>query len=398
MAKSPETRLEKQLLEQLVVGNDDLEKLESLLDEFNAFEAIGAVRSELRHSDFLSFLLNPIANHRLGDELLKAFLKKALANSQFESVSVIDIDVYDFSDAEVRREWRNIDLLVVSNSNKLVIAIENKIDSSEHSNQLTRYSEILSTEFPNYRKVSLFLTPAGDVPSDQTWIPVSYSELVQTIERVVNSHASTMGQDVKMLCDHYTTMVRRHIVSESETAVLCRKLYKRHKQAFDLIFEHKPDLQAVLYEALCSLVLDEAPAIELDHCTKTHVRFVPNDWDKCVDQLGGSGWTKTKRVLLYEFQNYDNGLVLKLIIGPGADDFRNLIWETVQKNKSLFSGATSKLYTKWTQILAVRFLTKKDLDNLSMDDLVEKIENRWSRFLGSEYLKVKKIIDLAIFD
>ena len=339
MAQSPETRSDKQLLEQLVVGNDDLDKLESLLDEFNAFEAIGAVRSELRHSDFLSFLLNPVANHRLGDELLKSFLKKALANSQFDSVSVIDIDVYDFFDADVRREWRNIDLLIVSDVNKLVIAIENKVDSGEHSNQLTRYSEILSTEFPNYRKVRLFLTPTGDVPSDQAWIPVSYSELVQTIERAVNSHASTMGQDVKMLCDHYATMVRRHIVSESETAELCRKLYKRHKQAFDLIFEHKPDLQAHLCEEITSFVSNETPEIILDHCSKAYLRFTPANWDQCSDQLSGSGWTRSKRVLMYEFQNLSSGLVLKLLIGPGIDDFRNLIWDTVQKNKSSFPGS-----------------------------------------------------------
>ena len=37
--------------------SDGLEKLEGMLSGFNIFEAIGAVNRELRHSDFLAFLL-----------------------------------------------------------------------------------------------------------------------------------------------------------------------------------------------------------------------------------------------------------------------------------------------------------------------------------------------------
>jgi hypothetical protein len=63
-----------QELEALVVNNRDLEELEALLDQFNIFEALGAVRVELRHSDFLSFLLNPHQSHGLGDTLVKRLL------------------------------------------------------------------------------------------------------------------------------------------------------------------------------------------------------------------------------------------------------------------------------------------------------------------------------------
>jgi hypothetical protein len=62
--------------EALVVDNPELERLEALLDEFNIFEAIGAVRVELRHSDFLAFLLNPTQNHGLGDAFVKRLLEK----------------------------------------------------------------------------------------------------------------------------------------------------------------------------------------------------------------------------------------------------------------------------------------------------------------------------------
>ena len=71
----------KLLLEKFVVDNEDLEHLESLLDQFNIFEAVGMVRQEIRHSNFLAFLLNPSASHRLGDIFLKTFLKRLLLPS-----------------------------------------------------------------------------------------------------------------------------------------------------------------------------------------------------------------------------------------------------------------------------------------------------------------------------
>ena len=61
-----------EFLTKFVVNNPDLERLEARLAEFNIFEVLGAVRQELRHSDFLGYLLDPAGNHNLGD----AFLKK----------------------------------------------------------------------------------------------------------------------------------------------------------------------------------------------------------------------------------------------------------------------------------------------------------------------------------
>lgn len=42
-----------------MVGNSDLERLEGFLEQFNIFEAIGVVRQELRHSDFLAAPSDP---------------------------------------------------------------------------------------------------------------------------------------------------------------------------------------------------------------------------------------------------------------------------------------------------------------------------------------------------
>jgi len=90
------TQADRDALEAFVVGNRDLEHLETALAQFNLFEALGAVRQELRHSDFLGFLLNPAANHGLGDAFLKIFLKRVLRIADNPPVSPVDVD--DWSD------------------------------------------------------------------------------------------------------------------------------------------------------------------------------------------------------------------------------------------------------------------------------------------------------------
>ena len=49
--------LDLKALEDFSVGNRDLERLEALLDRFNIFEVIGMAHQELRHSQFLAYLL-----------------------------------------------------------------------------------------------------------------------------------------------------------------------------------------------------------------------------------------------------------------------------------------------------------------------------------------------------
>src|SRR5437016_3899769 len=109
------TNADRNALEAFVVDNPELEHLEALLKQFNIFEAIGTVRQELRHSDFLAFLLNPQENHGLGDVFLKRLLQKILVATQDAIVPItpIDLDVWSLDHILVLREWQNIDILLL---------------------------------------------------------------------------------------------------------------------------------------------------------------------------------------------------------------------------------------------------------------------------------------------
>ena len=310
---------DQQLLESFVVDNEDLEQLEALLAEFNIFEALGAVRQELRHSDFLAFLLDPSQNHGLGDSFLKRLLKRVLIGAAASPLSAVEIDVADMRGAIVRREWQSIDILIHDPDNRLVCAVENKIGSGEHSGQLRRYQEIVTREFSEDRTVFVYLTPEGDQPSDEVYIPFSYSEIADLVDAMCLAHESTLGPGVRTLMTHYTAMLRRHIMSESEIAELCRRIYRHHKQALDLIYEHRPDIQWDLAELIKGLIREAGSSHGLvaDHSSKGYLRFGVVEWDAIPAQLAGRGWTRSRRVLLFEFENAPDRLRLKFIIGPG---------------------------------------------------------------------------------
>jgi hypothetical protein len=62
-------------LEGFLVNNPDLERLEADVSRLNVFEAMGVVRHELRHSNFLAMLVDPRQTHGLGSIFAKRLLQ-----------------------------------------------------------------------------------------------------------------------------------------------------------------------------------------------------------------------------------------------------------------------------------------------------------------------------------
>jgi hypothetical protein len=239
--ENAQAELDRKALEAFVVENEDLERLEAVLGQFNIFEAIGVVRQEVRHSDFLAYLIDPRGNHGLRDAFIKRLLQKALtSNDAALPISPIDLDLWDLSLARVLREEHRIDILLLDETHELAVVIENKIGGQEHGGQLRRYREAVLKEHPDWNIVCLYLTLEGEEPSDENYLPIDYGLTYRLVEDLAESRASVLGADVRTLMLHYAQMLRRHIVSESETAELCRRIYRKHQRALDLIYESGP--------------------------------------------------------------------------------------------------------------------------------------------------------------
>src|SRR6516225_1413907 len=96
----PSSDQENKLLH-LITDLDRFSQDKRFVRGLNIFEAAGMHRQEIRHSNFLAFLLNPQGTHGLGDAFLKRVIQKALNNSSIDPppVSALTIRLADFSDA-----------------------------------------------------------------------------------------------------------------------------------------------------------------------------------------------------------------------------------------------------------------------------------------------------------
>ena len=372
------------VLEELVVNNPDLEKLEALLDQFNVFEVMGVVRQELRHSDFLTFLLDPQQQHGLKDAFLKRLLQKVLfsANNILAPITLIDLDVWSLDQILILREWRNIDILLIDESHQLVIIIENKIDTSEHSDQLRRYYQIVQQHYPGKAIIGLYLTRDGEQPSHDAYFPVDYGQVCNLLGGIVESRASTLGADVLTVIHHYIQMLRRHIVSDSEIAELCQRIYRKHRRALDLIYEYRPDQQAMISTFLREELIKPTSGFVLDHSTKSVVRFTIQEWDVPVLREG-KGWTPSGRILIFEFKNEVNSLNLCLTLGPGPQGIRQRLFDMALK-QSPFKPARKTLNKLWNFIYQRSFLRAESYEEASDEEIKAEIGKHWDAFLQND--------------
>jgi hypothetical protein len=380
-------------LEGLVVEDPDLERLEGLLDQFNVFEAIGAVRQEVRHSDFLAFLLNPRQPHGLGDAFLKRVLQRALrvAEQGVVPLTPIDLDMWSLDETLVLREWQDIDVLVLDEAHKLAVLIENKIGTHEHTNQLDRYYSTVQTHYPSWRIAALYLTPDGESASDPRYLPIDYGLICGVLEQLAQSRASTLGRDVLTTITHYTRMLRRHIVGDSEIAELCRRIYLKHQRALDLIYEYRPDRQAELLDEIERLIGDESTLVA-DYSSKSYIRFAPRVWDESAALRAGSGWTRSGRILLFEFSYLGSTLRLKLLIGPGPQQTRQLLFTMAHAHRPPFTVTDKTLYQKWNTVYdrpMVRAALSRDADR---NDVQDQLRTSWADFLAGDMQAIMAVV------
>ena len=346
-------------LEDFILRNPDLEELENLLQEFNIFETLKLTHSEIKHSNIIAWLLNPVENHGLYSYFLKQFFKFIVKTNRkfFEQlpVSLFDFELFGYSNVEVRREWNNVDILVVitENKKKVVVAIENKVKTSEHSNQLTRYRNIVEREFDDFVKLFVYLTPDHLIPSDDAWIPFGYDTISDLIKDILHYKKDSLSSNVVSFLSQYNTILRRYIVGQSEVEKIAIEIYKKHKEALDIIFQYKPDIYLELSNFLQSQ-LSKKDDIIIDSAGKTIIRFTTKTIDSSVKAVG-EGWTKSNRILLFEFDLYENRVALGLYIGPGDTKYRELLRELFLKKKDLFKLADRKFGTKWHAVFKDNF-------------------------------------------
>lgn len=188
------------VLNELVVNCPELAEVESLMGGFNLFSVLGFEYGELRHSNALAWLFDPSESHGLGDSFLQRWLMTVLHDANTDhQITPVDVDCWSLVSVEVRREWKNIDLLFIlkmAGGSQWVICIENKVKSRQHSNQLTRYRKIVERSFPDAaQKIYLFLIKDDEAPDDDAYLSATYTQVHRCLKECVQANAHSIGNE-----------------------------------------------------------------------------------------------------------------------------------------------------------------------------------------------------------
>lgn len=384
----------KQKLENFVIENDELEQLESRLAEFNLFETLGLQHYEIRHSNTLAYLLSPTESHGLGDYFLKRFLIHTLAENELGVLSPVKVDSWTFADARVRREFKNIDILVCSPKNSLICCIENKILASESQDQLAKYRSVVEQEYHDYKyKIFIFLSPLGIDPSDTShWLVATYETISRILQAIVNLKFGNVGPSQATFIRHYSTIIGRYLLDNSEEKQLAREIYVAHRQALDYIFKNISDSRQEVFDAVKEYVTREGVELILLYSTLSRVRFTTRRIDAELPHDGDGRWGQIRHLFVFELANNSDSISLALIMGPGDQNVRGECLEalrsTFMKKKYLsYNAALSEMYNT---IFKKTLVEKEEYSSIDTTSKVERVLGYLETLAGGELLTLEE--------
>jgi hypothetical protein len=329
----------KKALTDFVMDNDDLVKLEGLLGRFNIFRVLRASHHEIRHSNMLAWLLDPAETHGLGDRFIRRWLMEVLHDAaatggDFGNLpSPIEVDALDVEYVEVVRESANIDLLLHIRTDKgatWVICIENKVKSVQGKKQLEGYRAHVERRYPNAeRTLFVFLTMADEEPNDPKWIPSTYSVVESVLRRCLEERGEAIGHEPHLLMTQYLNLLAEDFVDETESAVLARKIYQKHKRAIDFILDNLDDpisnCSGTMQEVLAANAIELGIVMGVSH--KGYTRFLPKEWD-VQENRGGTAWGPNSRVVACEvyFWAKNKKVELHICVARAPNDWADAVW------------------------------------------------------------------------
>lgn len=401
-------------LEALFVNNPQLHELEAYLNRFNPIRIMRMEGMELRHSNILAWLLDPLETHGLGDRFLKSFLSEALRGESAKGrPTALEITQADLQDIEVRREWQHIDIFLLSRRNNWAFIVENKFHAAQHKGQLSKYIDKVRSAFePEEGKLDIrgvFLTLHDEEPEEPSYASIGYDAVCDLLARAMQTEGQSLGKEVQVFLSHYIEIIKEAAGMSEERQrfeQLARSLYRQHRKALDFIIEHGSSTNF-------SLALDDAfgegwekrEIIEVGKLSIINLSssgdwfsFLPKKW---YDALGGKSfrwpgcgrwWSGYPIMCWIQLFNGDKGAegTLRLFaeVGPLSDfDVRKELIETIKAKaqgagiKEIgFQRAASKEGKKYSKFLKHNSISVKDVQDVEeISKAVSHLLNRFQR-------------------
>lgn len=253
-------------------------------DRYNVFDILNISRQEIRHSDFLAFLLNPSQSGNVGQQFLRNFLAILSKDNPKLKLNFLKVFYGNYEKVDVSREVvvmggrERIDILaeIQLSDEKIVLIIENKVDTGEHDNQLSKYEKYAGQDiFNGYKKVLLYLSPDKTPPSESGWLAIDY-KLIYLVLNMINT--ATADNTIKTLINDYKKMIRSEFLMENDereklTAI---EIYKQNRRVLDFIFACKPDWRKETANIIRGFL--SFRGIQVKESQNTYIEFRPKEF------------------------------------------------------------------------------------------------------------------------
>lgn len=138
-----------------VITNKNFKKLVEVLEQkrqndFNIFKVLRLENYEVRHSNFLAWLFDNAASHKMGITFFEKCFKTCFPYKNINLNEKIKIETEYYTDKE-----RRIDILIIGET--FTCTIENKYGSCEHGGQCQHYREFINNKFKDKNNYYIFL-------------------------------------------------------------------------------------------------------------------------------------------------------------------------------------------------------------------------------------------------
>lgn len=290
--------------------NIENKKLENE-SKFNIFKILKLDNFEIRHSNFLAWLLNPKENHGFNSAFLEAFL-----NSTLKSYPAINYNEVKIETEYCTNENRRIDILI--RSSNFVCIIENKYGSDEHDEQCKHYKNFIEnySDFKEYKnKYYIFLDI--EKPNEEKFKKELYGYkaiIYRDILLILNNLLKEFPIEPikKEIIEEYIQIIKeKYIFMDENIKNSCREIYAKYQNTIETLEEYKRILQNDIYE-IFKKILQSDNFINADikdeemgynNSTGCGIRFIPKEYKDRNDIVKPNKLTKYSKFFALEFKD-----------------------------------------------------------------------------------------------
>ncbi|MGN4715351.1 PD-(D/E)XK nuclease family protein [Bacillus cereus group sp. MYBK226-2] len=423
----------------------EFEKLHSKFNRFNPFKILKVDKFEIRHSNMIAWLLDPTENHHLSSMFVNKLLSKTFVKAENEELigqyNFIKLHKQSLQDLEVFREVqtknnKRIDILAISESQKVAILIENKYKSSESDGQLQNYINFVSEKYEGYTIIPIFLSLDGSAPSHTSYLTLDYGDILNILKAQLEIYSEYTSSTIKDFISYYIDILEGELVRDEEDIELALTVYKNHKAAVDFLClngngkvvgkfvskelqravkklddEVKEDLRkiykkysetlrfihkagnSVMREAFLQFVeQNQIP----NSCYKEHIRvpsFIFEEWrqlDEIVGVPKGEWWLRNALITWFE-REPDGRMKLTIEVGP-LEQYENRLKLLckLEENGVTIKEKAKENGAKFTRIYTVYMDVK---DWADQDEILQVMNNIYN---NADFNQVVSAIDDTI--